>query len=685
MLKGASNSTILGVDILPMGSPLSTIQKYAAFLLSSRGNKVFEKLGLRELLKTINEIEPDIVASDNIFELAPDAKGIIYLIRRFPTRTKLMQVTGSPADGMEPLAAIAAKYELTTSSKLSPIEAAEVCARLAAKGVGYIVSAFENETKIIVSRGRTLGPGGSSSERFRRRLHAFVLQITQKIKNNLDDAKIDYDLYTKESEHGLKQAKFLVYTDRAKLEGLVKPSRSRDVQVKFEPVLLDKLEWIPLIPKVSAPVSKKSLILGIDPGVTCGLAVLDLNAKLLSLRSEKELTRKDIIKETSNYGVPVYICSDVYPPPEFVKKLSKSVNAKLFSPSHTMSVAEKREVTRKFLEGKDLKVRDSHQRDALASAIKAYQALKNKFEQVEAHVKEMNVDVPLDQVKASVARGVPMNEAITSFLEEEEEDETEETTILEETPEEVTDKLKKKLDQYRSKLRRQRETIQRLEEQVTQSQNTVQTLREEINSLNNKLETLRSENFAEIKLDRMHTRYQEENARLKSELAKLKNELSSTRLQLSGLRRMKLMESRGIIYPLKTVKSFTQEEIRKADELLGIKAGDIIFLQDATGGGRQAAELLVQKQISAVICGSGMSHIALERFVEADIPVIPCEDVNIKQVDEFAVIDREELERVLAKYRKAALEQKKAQAEQLLDTVVKQYREERQRELSEDH
>jgi predicted RNase H-like nuclease (RuvC/YqgF family) len=667
-----------------MGSPLSKIQKYSAFLLSFDGNKTFGKLTLRELLKTINDTEPDIVASDNVFELASDPKGIIYLIRRFPTSTKLVQVTGSPADGMEPLAAIATKYGLTTSSKLSPIEAAEVCARLAAKGVGYIVSAFENETKIIVSRGRTLGPGGSSSERFRRRLHTFVLQITQKIKNNLDDAKIDYDLYIKESEHGLKQAKFLVYADRAKLEGLVKPIRSRDVQVKFEPVLLDKLEWIPLIPKVSAPVSKKGLILGIDPGMTCGLAVLDLNANLLSLRSEKELTRKDIIRETSNYGVPVYVCSDVYPPPEFVKKLCKSVNAKLFSPFHTMSVAEKREITRKFLEGKNLKVKDSHQRDALASAIKAYQALKNKFEQVEAHVKEMNVEVPLDQVKASVARGVSISEAITSFLEDED-NETEETTIMAENPEEVADKLKKKLEQYRLKLRRQRETIQRLEEQITQSQVTIQTLKEEVNSLNSKLETLRSENLAEIQLDRMHTRYQEENARLKSELAKLKNELSSTRLQLSGLRRMKLMESRGIIYPLKTVKSFTQEEIRKADEFLGIKAGDIIFLQDATGGGRQAAEFLVQKGVSAVICGSGMSHIAQERFFEADIPVIPCGDVNIKQVDEFTVIDKEELERVLAKYRKATLEQKKVQAEQLLDTVVKQYREERQRELLEDH
>ncbi|MEM2144338.1 MAG: hypothetical protein QW279_03185 [Candidatus Jordarchaeaceae archaeon] len=260
MLKNTSNPTILGVDILPMGSPLSKIQKYAAFLLTSNGNKIFEKLTLRELLKIIHETKPDIVASDNIFELASDSKGIIYLIRRFPPHTKLVQVTGSPADGMEPLAAVAAKYGLTTSSKLSPIEAAEISARLAAKGVGYIVSAFENETKIIVSRGRNLGPGGSSSERFRRRLHTFVLQTTQKIKNRLDDAQIDYDLYIKESEHGLKQAKFFVYAERAKLEGLVKPSRSHDVQVKFEPVLLDKLEWIPLIPKISKPIKPSQLL-----------------------------------------------------------------------------------------------------------------------------------------------------------------------------------------------------------------------------------------------------------------------------------------------------------------------------------------------------------------------------------------------------------------------------------------
>ncbi|MHA1604232.1 MAG: hypothetical protein ACTSWF_06255, partial [Candidatus Freyarchaeota archaeon] len=78
-------------------------------------------------------------------------------------------------------------------------------------------------------------------------------------------------------------------------------------------------------------------------------------------------------------------------------------------------------------------------------------------------------------------------------------------------------------------------------------------------------------------------------------------------------------------------------------------------------------------------------HIALERFVEAEIPVIPREDVNIRQVDEFAVVDREELERVLSEYQQKTLEQKKAQAEKLLETVVKQYREERQREFSENH
>lgn len=686
LLKGLSSSKILGVDILPMSSPSSTKRKkYAAFLLSVNGNKVFEKLSLRELLKTINEIEPDIVASDNIFEFAPDQKGIIYLIRRFPSITKLVQVTGSPANGMESLASLAARYGLTTSSKLSPIVAAEVCARLAAKNVGYVVCVFEEETKIIVSRSRTVGSGGSSSDRFRRRLHALVLQTTQVIKDTLDDAKIDYDLYTKESEHGLKRSKFLVYADRVKLEELIKPSKGRDVRVKVEPVVLDKLEWIPLIPKVSTPVSKRGLILGIDPGITCGLAVLDLNANLLLLRSEKELTRKKIIRETANFGVPVYIGTDVYPPPEFVKKLSKSLNAKIYTPSHILSVTEKREITRKFLEGKNLKIRDSHQRDALASAIKSYQNLKNKFEQVEAHVKEMNVYVPLDQVKAAVARGVSINEAIMSFLREEEYDETEETIIPEEKPEEVIDKLKDKIDHYRLKLRRQREKIQRLEEQVAQSQGNIETLKEEIRSLNNQIEILRSENLVEIKLDRMHARYQEENARLKSELTKLKNELASVRLQFSGLRRMKLMESRGIVYPLKIVKSFNQEEIRKTDELLGIKSGDIIFLQDSTGGGRQAAEFLIQKRISAIICGSGISHIALEKFVEAEILVITSEDVNIKQVDEFAVIDMEELERVLAKYRKATIDLKKAQAVQLLDTVVKQYREERQRELSENH
>jgi len=68
------------------------------------------------------------------------------------------------------------------------------------------------------------------------------------------------------------------------------------------------------------------------------------------------------------YGSPVVVATDVSDPPDAVKRLCSTFGAKLFLPPEDMGVEEKRELVRRF----GVHVKTTHERDAVAAAIKAY-------------------------------------------------------------------------------------------------------------------------------------------------------------------------------------------------------------------------------------------------------------------------------------------------------------------------
>ncbi|MEM4446919.1 MAG: DUF460 domain-containing protein [Candidatus Jordarchaeales archaeon] len=670
---------VLGVDILPSSSPSSkTPPKYAAFLLEDEKSYVYECLSKRELLSLINFVKPDIVALDNVFELASNQEGIISFLASCPPTTKLVQVTGSPVSGTTPLSVLASQNGIKVES-FSPVKTAEVCARLAASGVGYAVRVFRDETRIIIARGRCPGHGGWSSERFRRRVYNLILQTTKEIQRRLDEAGIEYELHVERVDGGAKRSKFIVYAERSIVSRLVKPYRG-DVIVAIQPVLLEHLEWIPLTQgSLTAVTPKKGLIVGIDPGVTCGVAILDLNGNLILLESEKDLSRTALVRKLTSFGIPILLASDVNPPPSFLEKLAGILNSRLFYPPRSLTVSEKRELVQKFVEEKRVKVQDSHQRDALASALKAFYTFKNKFEKVEAKARSLGYPISPDQLKIMVLKGLSLSEAINMLSSSKAKEETVEEKKVQ--PEPDLSVLINKLESYRVKLRRMRRSLIRIKELNTSLVAEKQKLENELQRLRELLENVDVKTRSED-VERVVERYKEEIKILKNEILKLKEELSAARHQIANLKRMRIMEIRGVVYPLKVVRSFTPNEIRRTEETVGINKGDIILLLDGSGGGKATANMLIEKGIKAVISKTAMSHLALEAFLEANIPVFFSDEVPVKEIDDFAVVDKKEFDSLLSNYlrekERIELEEQKRKLEELL----KSYRAEREQELN---
>jgi predicted RNase H-like nuclease (RuvC/YqgF family) len=123
------------------------------------------------------------------------------------------------------------------------------------------------------------------------------------------------------------------------------------------------------------------LIVGIDLGITTGIAILDIKGKIVDLSSKKEAGRADLIKHIVKFGNPLIIASDVNPLPKGIEKLASSFGCYVFYPKVSMSNKEKEKMIEDYRE----KIKDSHQKDALAAALRAfrnYHAMFLKIEEV---------------------------------------------------------------------------------------------------------------------------------------------------------------------------------------------------------------------------------------------------------------------------------------------------------------
>ena len=92
----------------------------------------------------------------------------------------------------------------------------------------------------------------------------------------------------------------------------------------------------------------KKLIVGIDPGVTVGLAVLSLDGKPVLVESKRGWSLSELLKRISEIGEPTIISSDVSPASEILENLSHKLNAVLFVPMISMGADEKRQIARDY-------------------------------------------------------------------------------------------------------------------------------------------------------------------------------------------------------------------------------------------------------------------------------------------------------------------------------------------------
>jgi predicted RNase H-like nuclease (RuvC/YqgF family) len=652
---------IYGIDIARGSSRARELPRYALAILKDGEVSHQSMLRRQKIFNMIQKEKPEIIAVDNIFELAADRNELLSLMERLPEGVKLVQVTGGLHP--EPLVRLARKHGFSFDPE-NPNEEAEACARLADMGVGHEVSLFEDITKIKVSRARSLGRGGWSQNRYRRKVHGAVLQRSREIENTLRDLSrekgIRFEAVNVKGFGGYVRSEFTVYAKRGEIP--IHPMASNDAQVSVRSVERDKIRYVPLKPK---DTRRKFTIVGIDPGTTVGIAILSLDGDLLYLKSFRGIAPDEVVKLIAEYGKPAVIASDVTPMPNSVEKIRRSFNAVPASPGIEVSAEEK------IALGKTFGYSNDHERDALTAALLTYRSYKNIFTRIEKKAPQ-NADIEL--IKFHVIHGVSIEAAIEKVRASGEPEKSKPKERAEKPEDRAIDES----------LLKMRETIQRQSEQIQNLQEYLEELKEEliakdrkISKLESRLNSFKKEAYSEIRKSKEIQNRDEIIVSLKKEVSKKKKTIKELRRRSNKLRKIQKMEVRGEGTAVKVIAAFTKESIAETKEKYGLKTGDVVFLENPSGGGAATAQILVEAGVRAVLIPEDISHAASETFFKGDVPVL--KDIPLERAEDFAMAEPETLKAAIAAWEKEADAKRHKAKQDELQSLFEEYKSERRR------
>lgn len=649
--------TVFGVDIAS-GSPSSRKQpSYSLVILDGDATASHHMISRHKLIRLIRERQPEIVAMDNVHELARDRKDLIALLHRLPLSTRLVQVTG----GERPESLIrVARWHGISFDRTNPLHEAEACARLAAKGVGAALSAFEDRTWIKVSRRRSPGRGGWSQNRYHRKIHGAVKGLAREVEKQLREAGLEFTCRSVEGLGGYTRAEFTVEAPRERVH--INPGYYSDAQLKVQSIERPQLQFKPLLQR------RGYIIVGLDPGTTTGIAALSLKGELIDLTSARALSSSDVVEWIAARGRPLIIATDVFPTPGAVEKVKRAFNAVLFSPGADVPAEEKIALAREF------GYKNDHERDALAAASSAFKKYRNKFQLVE---KKVPPEVDPDEVKALVVKGYSIENAVAEFEEKPSEEPRQEALPgAAETAGEAAEVAE--TASLRSRNQQLAEQVRTLRAYVDEIRVELAGKEAEARDAKGRLERLRDKAAREIKRDQEIKIRDKEIERLRALLRSERKYAKKLKRDLSRQKKAERIEEREGLKRLSILETFSREAALAALERLS--EGDIVLLQDATGGGRNTADLLIERGIDAVITDSEMAAEVREHFQEKEIPVFTTKDVSVQWIDSVPFVRPDDVEAARARWAEQMKARKAERQAERLESILQEYRVERKKE-----
>ncbi len=645
---------VFGIDIIS-GSVRSKTKRPVYALIQMLDSEIIEEsqISLFRLIRLITSKKPQILAVDSLQEISTEKKELFSFLQSLPTSTKLVQVTGG--DRLESLGKIAARYNIHFN-KFNPFEEARTTAHLASLGAGYEVVAFENETTIIVSRHRSPGKGGWSQNRYTRKIHGAVLQQSREIEMAIIAAGLRYRKREVKAFGGCSRVIFEVAALRDEIP--VNNVRKADVQVRIDGKRLDRIQFRPLKAK------PKYLIVGVDPGTTTAIAALDLDGNLVILNSSRMTSLAGVIESLYKVGKPLIIASDVQTMPYSVEKIRRAFNAVGYSPRQDINVPVKFELTSEFT------YKNDHERDALSAAVNAFRHYRQKFQSL---LRRVPPGHDLEEVKAGIVKGIPLEQVLHGVTQKTGTIETFNATppaTLTENDEKVRvlDGIVKQLRGFIDELKQEN----RLKDY-------------EITRLQGRLRRVHSERDTRIKRDSEIVKKESTIRGLKERVKEKEKENRRLQKKLKAINDSLLVDSSEERDPVKLLPNLTHECLKEISTKSPVREGEILYIQDKAGWGRNSFRDLSQWKVRAIIISKGdkstIPNSLIELAHENRVPLLGVTDLRYDRKGQIGSVDRKLFARALREWEIEQDEYDKSKKNEMMEHLFKEYQAERGKEV----
>jgi uncharacterized protein len=236
------------------------------------------------------------------------------------------------------------------------------------------------------------------------------------------------------------------------------------------------------------------------------------------------------------------------------------------------------------------------------------------------------------------------------------------------------------VEALRSQIQQLSEQIKTLRSYVDELKGGIAEREDTIIGIRAKMERLKDKSSREIKRDHEIKIRDKEIERLRGILRSERKYIKKLKHDLGHKKKAEKIEDMRGFRRLKMIEAFSKEAIAAASARWGLEKGDLVFIEDASGGGPNTADLLIDRGIEAVVAGSEMSPAILEHFNDRELPIFSSQEIPIHKIDGIAFVNPQNVEDARARWVEKMKARQAQQKAEWLESMIQEYRVERKKE-----
>ena len=357
-----------------------------------------------------------------------------------------------------------------------------------------------------------------------------------------------------------------------------------------------------------------------------------MKGNVIRIFSKRDFSSSDLTHAISTLGKPLLVGVDKAKLPKAAEKLAARFSSKICTPENDLLVQEKSDMVASYLRNKDILLNNSHEKDALASALFAYDSVSDLFEKIDITLARLRFQSYSEDVKELIMKRKAMNISdAVDMLTKKPEPRKEEKKV------EINEDFKEKSEELARKFKEKSRSYDVLKEYTEKLETKIEKLEKE-KSARHKEESIKTEDARKNVIKTKEIRSRDILIRqLQFELAKHKLASRELDTQISKEAEFKDLEDDGQ-QPFMIIKDFTKDAIAEAGNIENMP----IFFQSYSPS-KRAAKLLTLRQPSIALFPEEPEE--LDILTDAEIKVISCLEPKVNYF--YASVPMEEVKRAM--------------------------------------